>query len=72
VPSGEEPDPVTADVWQSDSDHSDDELDVSRPVRIGARRSKRPRSDRQRAIGSYMLDSSQIELSENSDAGIPF
>lgn len=65
VPEKEESAPQATDVWEGAPDDSDDELDVSKPRSFGERRSKRKRSEGQRQIGSYMIDSSQIELSDD-------
>jgi len=65
VPEKEESAPQATDVWEGGADNSDDALDISKPRAFGERRSKRKRSGGQRQIGSYMLDSSQIELSED-------
>ena len=55
----------TAVLFFDDSEEENDELDLTKPHREGERKSKRPRSDRQRDISSYMLDSSQIEFSDD-------
>ena len=60
VPSEEEPDKQAEDVWHSDNDESDDELDLSKPKAEPERQSKRAKCERHRDIGSYMLNSSQI------------
>jgi hypothetical protein len=59
-------------VWQSDNDDYDeenDELDLTKPVPAGQRKSKRATCDRQRKIGSYLIDSSQIALRGDEDEG---
>lgn len=69
LPEESEPENHGEDVWQSENDDSideeNDELDVTKPVRAGERKSKRAKTDRQRDIGSYLIDSSQIELSSD-------
>jgi hypothetical protein len=65
VPEKEESAPLATDVWEGAEGDSNDELDVSKPRVFGQRRSKRKRSEGQRQIASYMLDSSQIELSDD-------
>jgi hypothetical protein len=70
VPNADEPEKGGEDVWDGDGEDSDeenDELDLTKPVPTGERKSKRAKTDRQRDIGSYMIDSSQIQLS--SDEG---
>lgn len=67
VPEKEESAPQATDVWEGAADGSDDELDISKPRAFGERRSKRKRSEGQRQIGSYMIDSSQIELSDDDE-----
>jgi hypothetical protein len=67
VPGDNEPEQHGEDIWNdgdSDSD-VDDELDLTKPKAEGERKSKRQKLDRQPLIGSYMLDSSQIELSDD-------
>lgn len=67
VPDNDEAAPQAADVWEGEDDHErdDSELDLAKPRVFGQRRSKRKRSQGQRQIGAYMLDSSQIELSDD-------
>jgi hypothetical protein len=67
VPAADEPDKLAEDVWEGDSDIEDDELDLTKLKAEGERKSKRAKLDRQPDIGSYMLDSSQIELSDDDD-----
>ena len=64
VPTEEEAEKQGDDVWH-DSDAEEDELNISRPKADGERKSKRAKLDRQPGIGSYMLDSSQIELPDD-------
>ena len=67
-PNEEEPENHGEDVWHSgneDSDEENDGLDLTKPVPTGERKSKRIKRDRQRDIGSYLIDSSQIELSDD-------
>jgi hypothetical protein len=52
------------DVWEGDSDVEDD-LDITKPKPEGERKSKTTKLDRQPLIGSYMVASSQIELSDD-------
>jgi hypothetical protein len=72
VPAEEEPEKHGEDVWHSDSerelDEEDDDLDLTKPIVTGERKSKRARCDRQRQIGPYMLDSSRIELSDDEES----
>ena len=72
VPAEEEPEKHGQDVWHSDSeresDEKDDDLDLTKPIVSGERKSKRAKCDRQRQIGSYMLDSSRIELSDDEES----
>ena len=67
VPEIEESQSQPSDVWDGEDDVANDELDLTKPREFGQRRSKRKRSERQRGIGSYMLDSSQICISDDSD-----
>lgn len=64
VPDKDEATPQISDVWEGEDDDELDELDLAKARVFGQRRSKRKRSEGQRQIGSYMLDSSQIELSD--------
>lgn len=64
VPNEDETQKQEDDVW-NDSDDEEDELDLSVPKAEGKRKSKRAKLDRQPLIGSYMLDSSKLELSES-------
>jgi len=64
VPQEDEAQKHGDDIW-CDSDAEDDELDLATPKADGKRKSKRTKLDRQPQIGSYMLDSSQIELSDD-------
>jgi hypothetical protein len=64
VPQEDEAQKHGDDIWR-DSDAEDDELDLATPKADGERKSKRTKLDRQPQIGSYMLDSSQIELSDD-------
>jgi hypothetical protein len=65
VPVETEPEKHGDDVWQSDSEEENDELDLATPKSEGERKSKRQKQDRQPQIGSYMIDSSQIQLSDD-------
>ena len=67
VPDTDESPSPPSDVWDGEDDGNDDNLDLSKPRVFGQRRSKRKRGERQRDIGSYMLDSSQICISDDSD-----
>jgi len=49
------------------SDSERDELDLTRPVTEGARRSTRQRTQTPAAAGSYMLDSQALAMTEDSD-----
>jgi len=51
----------------SDVSSSKDELDITKPVAQGQRRSTRVRNPPAAAAGSYLLNSQQIALSEDSD-----
>lgn len=63
VPQEDEAQKHEDDIWR-DSDAEEEELDLTKPKADGERKSKRAKLDRQPQIGSYMLDSSQIELSD--------
>jgi len=64
VPQEDETQKHGDDIWR-DSDAEEDDLDLAKPKAEGERKSKRAKLDRQPQIGSYMLDSSQIELSDD-------
>lgn len=63
VPHEDEAQKHGGDVWH-DSDAEEDELDLTKAKSEGERKSKRAKHDRQPQIGSYLLNSSQIELSD--------
>lgn len=63
VPQEDEAQKHEDDIWR-DSDAEEEELDLTKHKADGERKSKRAKLDRQPQIGSYMLDSSQIELSD--------
>ena len=64
IPKEDEDQKHGEDIW-CDSDTEEDDLDLAKPKAEGERKSKRARLDRQPQIGSYMLDSSQIVLSDD-------
>jgi len=67
VPGGEEAAPVAVDVWDSDKDSSDDDsLDLSKPLPVPERRSKRPRAPRQQHLRG-LLNPELVEVSGESD-----
>ncbi len=72
VPEGREDDPGSdsdeseSDVELNDDELPEDELDLTKPVRQGERRSTRQRTSAN--IGSYMFNSQQIALTEDSEA----
>lgn len=72
VPLEEEPEKHGQDVWRSDSDNESDEenddLDLTKPIPNGERRSKRAKCDRQHLVGFCMLDSSRIEFSDDDES----
>ena len=54
--------------YNSDSDDEEkDELDLMKEIVYGTRRSNRKRKGRESAIGSFMINSSQIEIEGDSD-----
>lgn len=67
VPSGEEADPGASDVEESEHESNDDadELDTSKAINFGERRSARPPAPRQRFGGG--VNPLQIAMSEDSD-----
>lgn len=74
-PEGEEPEgdgdqseANAEDVDIQSSDEEKDDLDVSRPIAEPARRSSRVSKPHAAAAGSYMLNSQQIALTEDSES----
>ena len=68
VPQTDEQTQTATDVWEGEEDVDEadaEELDLAKPRAFGDRRSKRKRSTGQRKLGAYMIDSSQIELSDD-------
>ena len=65
VPTADEPEHHGEDIWHGDSDAEDEELDLTKPKAEGERKSKRAKLHRQPQIGSYMIDSSKIQLSDD-------
>jgi hypothetical protein len=67
IPDGAEADPVDSDEAESDneSNDEDDELDTSKIINFGERRSSRPRAPRQRFGGG--VNPLQIALTEDSE-----
>ena len=71
LPAENEPEQHGQDIWQDDSESDEeDELDITQPKPEGERKSKRKKLDRQPTIGSYMVDSSQIELSDDESLDV--
>ncbi len=54
------------EAGQQEDDDLADELDIMKITAVGKRKSSRQRT--QRTISGYMLDTSQIALSEDSDS----